>query len=93
MSYKTVSVAVKLPLAVAERLDTFARAREFPSRSAVILRACEFFLAAYTPRRIRAKDTRILDLERELRKLLNKAAAERRLLEGSSSSLTDEVKN
>lgn len=83
MALETVTVGVKLPKHMVQRLDDFAKLKEYPSRSAVMVRACEFFLAEYRPKRTRPQSARILDLERGLRQLLNKASLERRLADGS----------
>lgn len=77
MAYKTVSVGVKLPSPVVERLDAYSALREYPSRSAAILRAVEFFLSSYTPRRIRPPTERSVELEKELRRLLRRVDAEK----------------
>jgi len=77
-----IAVGVKLPLPVVERLDQFVALREYPSRSAAILRGVEVLLSQYRPRVIKGPTQRAIDLEKELKRLLRRAEAEREIIKG-----------
>ena len=47
MEGNSVLLGVKMPLSVVKRLDVLMRVKGFSSRSAIILRACEFYLSKY----------------------------------------------
>ena len=76
MAPKTVSCGVILPAPVVESLDKYVTAGLFPSRSAVMLRACEFYLARYSRKQQSPQNKRNMDLQGELRKLLARAELE-----------------
>lgn len=45
-----LEVRVNLPIAVVKKVDALAKALEFPSRSALVLRSVEFYLSRYYPK-------------------------------------------
>ncbi len=78
MTSDFVSVTVRLPRRTTEMLDKIAKLREFDSRSSIILRACEFFAAQYSPRHLQPPSQRSIELEKGLKKLLERYEAAQR---------------